>query len=158
MATKEQWEIFKYLFESEQERKQKLSNIGKVYVSLSMLYVGALGMKVEFWYKELPKDTLLVVLFLLVLITFLVALCLTVFALGIYKYEYLNDPEELIKKFGNHAPSNEEFFDDRIVDLAVATNRNKNQNDKRSIFLKYSMYTMVGGVLLHIVLLVSVLY
>jgi hypothetical protein len=85
LATKEQWEVFKYLYESEQARKQKLSDRGKVYVSLSMLYVGALGLKVEFWYKELPENILLLFLFIMVLVTFLVALCLTVFALGIYK-------------------------------------------------------------------------
>jgi hypothetical protein len=158
MATKEQWEIFKYIYEMEQVRNQKLIERGKVYLSLITLYIGAIGLKVEFWSSKLSTNSYMVSLFIILLLIFLISLCFSALALGIYSYESINDPKIIIDNYGSNVPKNEEFFNDRIIDVSVATNRNKNQNDKRSNMLKISSWIMVIGILAHMSIMIIVIY
>lgn len=155
MATKEQWEIFRYVYEREESRYQNITDRGKVYLSLITLYVGAIAFKADFWFSQSLKDPWSTLLFALLLGLFLAALCATVAAMGIYSYEGITDPEEVIAGFGDTTPDNEDFFDDRIIDVAVATNRNSKTNDRRASLLSISSLLMVIGIVVHIALIAS---
>ena len=53
-------------------------------------------------------------------------------------YEAIADPGEIIESFGKAEPKNQDFFDDRIADLAVATKRNAGVNGKVARVLEYA--------------------
>lgn len=158
MATKEQWEIFKYIYEQETARYENLNSRGKVYLSLITLYLGAVAFKADFWFLQASQTAISTILFTALLGSFVSALCVTVAALGIYTYEGLADPEGIIKQFGDRPPSNEDFYDDRIADATVAANRNSVTNDKRATLLTIASVLLITGILSHVILIVWILY
>jgi hypothetical protein len=158
MATKEQWEIFKYIHDQEAARYEALNSKGKVYLSLNTLYLGAVAFKADFWFVQASQTTISAILLVVLLAIFVSALCVTVAALGIYTYEGLADPEGIIRQFGDTPPSNEEFYDDRIVDATVAANRNSATNDKRAALLTIASILLIAGILSHVLLITWILY
>jgi hypothetical protein len=81
-----------------------------------------------------------------------IAFPLTVRAISIHDYEGVFDPEGVIKSFGKAPSQDNDFLDDRIVDLAVATNRNSTQNDKVARSLRWAARIILLAVLLQVVL------
>lgn len=79
----------------------------------------------------------------------LIAFLLSILAIGIYRYEMINRPKEIFETFGDDPPTNEEFFDDRIVDLTVACERNSSRNDRRAKLLFLASIFMLLGLFLH---------
>jgi hypothetical protein len=158
MATKEQWETFRYIYEQETARYRDLNARGKVYLSLTTIYLGAVAFKAEFWFAQVPQSTLSVVALIALLAFFVSALCAIVAALGIYTYEGLANPEGIIRRFGEDPPTNEDFFDDRIIDATVATNHNSATNDKRARLLRVAPMLLIGGILTHVLLIIWILY
>jgi hypothetical protein len=73
----------------------------------------------------------------------------TIWGRRIAAYEALNDPDDIIDQFGSAPLSDEEFFDNRIADYAVATERNRLVNDKKAKWLQYATYCLGLGILMH---------
>jgi hypothetical protein len=69
--------------------------------------------------------------------------------MGVYDNERITDPEKIVAGFGADEMSDASFFDDRIIDLAVACNRNKKNNDIRAVWLGISMTSAVLGIFIH---------
>lgn len=145
MATQEQFENFKYMYEEENERYKQLTDRGKIYISLITIY----GAFLIFTIKDGGVAGNLITIFICATLAFVFAFILVLMALGMYGYETPMDPIEYFEQLGDEPPTNEEFFDDRIIDLSVAYNRNVKTNDQRVRMLIFSNLLLLVGLVLH---------
>jgi hypothetical protein len=153
MATEIQYKVFKEVYDEESERYSNLGTRANAYLTLITFYLGAVLLKIDDVLKFVTTFRIPVVFFLLIGTLFVVALLLTALALNIRDYEAICDPEEVIEAFGESQPSDEEFLDDRIIDLAVATNRNSRQNNRVAGLLQWAARVICCCVALQAVLL-----
>jgi hypothetical protein len=89
-------------------------------------------------------------LYLAMVLLLLVGLFLTVLATRIQVFEGICDLERVVDSFGEQPPTDEEFLDDRLADLVVATNRNSIQNDKIARCLRVASYALMLAVLMQL--------
>jgi hypothetical protein len=73
---------------------------------------------------------------------------LSLFATKVSNYEAVNEPQDIIEQFGDAPMSDEEFFDLRIADYAVACERNSQVNDKKAFQLVVAAYLLLAGIAL----------
>ena len=83
MATQEQFEYFKYMYEEENERYKQLTDRGKIYISLITIY----GAFLIFTIKDGGVSGSLIVIFIGATLAFVFAFILVLMALGMYGYE-----------------------------------------------------------------------
>jgi hypothetical protein len=150
MMSERQYSYFLALYEEENARSAELLERGKTYLTIVAAYSGFFAFTADDWPgEESPWAMRLVFGFIaLCLATSLVCI---VRALGIYTYEGRNDPEKLLESIGAKQQSDDDFFDRRIVDAAVAHNRNAIQNDRRAFRLTIASWLMVVGIMGHFV-------
>lgn len=158
LATVEQYEFFRTLYDEEQARYGHLEARAKLYITIITIYLGALAFKISDFLSFAKEFKVPVWLFLLAAAVLVVALALSILAIRIRDYEGITDPEQVIHSFGEKPPKNEDFFDDRIADFAVAANRNSTQNNTVAVNLFWSSWALFIGVLIHFVSLVIALY
>jgi hypothetical protein len=130
MATELQYKIFKDLYEEENARYAQLDNKSKLYVTLVTFYLGAIAFKFKDVIEFTGASVFTKWLYLVIAVMLVAALLFTIVATRIRVFEGICDPEKVIGEFGEEPPPDVDFLDDRIVDLAVATNRNSGQNDR----------------------------
>lgn len=150
MATETQYKVFKELYDEEAERYSALGTRSNLYLTVITFYLGVILLKVDDVLKFASGFRVSVVWFLCVGMFFVIALLLTVAAIRIREYEGVCDPEEVIAGFGKHPPTDTKFLDDRIVDLAVATNRNSAQNDRVAGLLQWAATVILLAVLIQV--------
>jgi hypothetical protein len=147
MATKEQYDFFRFLHEDEERTYQALEARSRFYFAVISLFLASL------LFKATEAQTSAAVLGLPAWVLSLVAsvlaasLVLVVLAARIRTYEGIADPEQIIAAFRKTAPTDTDFFDDRIADLAVATNRNATVNDRVAALLFYAGACLAFGML-----------
>jgi hypothetical protein len=149
LATELQYNSFKSVYEEEADRYTSLAARAQLYFSIIAVYLGAIAFKfedVETFSKTWAVPSWL---FLVTGSLLLLALLAVVLAISIRAYEGVYDPERVIKSFGAQPPTDSEFLDDRIVDLAVATNRTSAQNDSTANWLKTAIILIFVGVCFH---------
>jgi hypothetical protein len=146
VATKDQYEFFKFLFENEEKRSTSLIDRGKTFISLIALYSGFIALSAD---EKIGDAVLLWILFASAALSMLMSLLLSIVAVGVFRYEKINSPENIISSFGDVSPSDPEFFDDRIIDLTVACNRNSKRNDQRAKLLFWASFFILLGLSLH---------
>ena len=152
MATTNQYEFFKYLFEIEKSTQKEIVTKGQVYLSVITFYLGVTLFKAPELLKELESEepNTIMGVFLVGILFFLFALLFDLISLGhFYKYERINDAKHIINQLGKSPPSDEDFFDDRIIDLTVAITRNTRANRKKDKFLLLTTIFLIIGVLFH---------
>lgn len=148
MSTKEQYDVFKFIFDQETARENTLLDRSKLYISLLTLYSGfvvfvakdARPTRISEWLIFAAAATLLAAAFLLSLL-----------ATYVTNYEGINDPEKVIESELSQSPTDKDFFLHRIVDMAVACNRNSKVNDERAEKLHWAGILMFSGIALHTV-------
>jgi hypothetical protein len=146
MATKQQYDAFKLLFDEESDRERVLHDLSKLYISLVTFYSGFL----IFVAKDLPpKQIGHWLLFAAATVCLLLAFVLSISAASIASYEAINDPDDVIDSFGTKPPSDADFLDQRIADLTVACNRNSLVNDRKAIKLQLAGMLLLFGITLH---------
>jgi len=150
MATEIQYKIFKEIYDEEAQRYSSLGTRANLYLTVITFYLGVILLKVDDLLKFLMGLGVSIVWFLCIGIVLVVALLLTVKAVDIRKYEGICDPEKVIYGFGEAPPTDEDFLDERVVDLAVATNRNSAQNDRVARLLKWAARVISVAVLLQV--------
>jgi hypothetical protein len=148
MATEIQYRVFKEVYDEESERYSNLGTRSNLYLTLITFYLGVIFLKVEDILKFANTFRVSIILFLTIGVLLVGALLLTTLALGIRDYEGVCDPEKVIQGFRASPPSDEDFLDARIVDLAVATNRNSRQNNKVARLLQWAARIIFCTVLL----------
>jgi hypothetical protein len=126
MATPTQYQIFRAEYDEESQRASGLESRANLYLTIIAAYLGAIGFKVEDIVKfRVPITPYLVMASILVL-----ALLCTIWAMRIRTYEGVFDPTKEIESFEKTKPTDPDFLDKRLVDLAVATGRNSKQNGR----------------------------
>lgn len=149
-----QYNFFKYLYEKEESRYKELLNRGKVFISIITFYLGLLLFKTsDYQTADAFIDTLGIKVFLyaLPIILFSIAFLINILSLGIYTYEYPNDLKSLIINNENQLYNNTEFLKGRIVDFAIAMERNYETNNKRAKLLFYTSIFMFLGIIGHLI-------
>jgi hypothetical protein len=160
MASEAQYEFFKFRYGEGQERYKELIARGQIFLSIATLYIGVLSFKPSEPLGRIQPltfrsdDLLLKWSYGLILIFLLVSLLLVILALGIYKYQSISDPVSIIKRFGAVPPTDDDFRDERIVDYAVATQRNVQQNNKRAKLLYAATVFLFLGASEHVLFFV----
>ena len=143
MITEQQYEFFQRVYEEEERTSEQLESRGKVYLSIIAAFLAALLLKADDavksakvlgvpWWAVLTEATL-----------FAAALLFVLFALRIRAFEALTDPERIIEDWEEDGPSNEEFFEDRIADYAVAASRNLRVNNRIAATLAVAAWLLV---------------
>jgi hypothetical protein len=146
MATEKQYLFFKGLYDEENARQTSLADRAKVYLSLVTFYSAFVLFAAE---KLKPDTTALKIIFVGTVGSTLAAFLLSLWSIRVSEYEALNDPQEIITGFGTSPPEDEDFFDDRIVDFAVAYQRNSIVNDRKAVKLSWAGFLLLAGIFLH---------
>lgn len=138
MASKDQYEFFKFLYEREERRYEHLEARARLYLAVITIFLAALLFKADevrtsagrfgiTWNAVVIEASLLIA-----------ALLLVVLGAMIRTYEGVANGSTLIEGFEATPPSDQDFFDDRIVDFAAATERNGKVNDRAAYCLGIS--------------------
>ena len=64
----------------------------------------------------------------------------------IRSYQTANEPEKVLDEFIDAPPNNDEFFDNRIIDFAVATTENAKENNRVADCLLYAGYALSAAI------------
>jgi len=144
MATPLQYDVFKSIYDEEIQRCTDLRNTSKIYLGVCTFLVGSLILKSETFFK-CPDIVITKNLFIIAGAFLIIALFFLFLALGVYGYEQLFNPRQEIESFGKEPPEDIDFLDDRLVDIAVAVERNNIQNQKRAFFIKIASILLLLG-------------
>jgi len=136
MATDAQYQIFKELYDEESKRYSELNGKANLYITIITFYLGAIAFNfkavLEFTGSVAPAKWL----YSAVALVLVAALLCTVNAMRVRTFEGVCDPEKVIN----------DFPDDSIADLAVATNRNFAQNNRIAGSLSWaSVFILLAG-------------
>jgi hypothetical protein len=161
MATKDQYDFFKEQYLDEEKRYDDLTKRGEIYFSLlSILLTGIVfnvkdihdillkGEQVE----KISSTLVLIVAFLLFAVGFL----FIANSLRIRTFEAVTDLNDYLDKLKDDPPTNEDFFDDRIVDYIEAIGFNEQINTKRANDLAIALKFIMAGFILLIFFLVLI--
>jgi hypothetical protein len=156
MATEAQYEFFKFRYMEGVERYQALIARGQIFLSIVTLYIGVLSFKLS--PSGAPVATLIELsspalkwLYCSILISLLISLLLVILALGIYKYHAVADPVQIIEAYGPTQPTDSDFWDERIANLAVVTHENIPRNNKRAKLLYRATIFLFLAAVQHVV-------
>jgi hypothetical protein len=142
MATKTQYDFFKAVYDEETERYNALEGRAKLYLTIITFYLGAIAFKIDDVMKFVSQFRMPIWLYMLLTTVLLIALLLTVLATRIRVYESVCDLKRIIGSFGESPPNDEDFLDDHLVELAVATDRNRKENDRVAAVLQWASYSL----------------
>jgi hypothetical protein len=142
MATEKQFQYFKSLYDEENAREEWLAQLAKTYLSLVTLYSAFVFFVAEARYR--CKHTDLFATVAAMALSFLLSL----WSAKVSEYEAPSDPQEIIEEFGDSPPTDEDFFDERIIDFAVAYTRNSEVNDRKANQLTVAGYAILAGIVL----------
>lgn len=148
MATREQLDFFRFLYDEEERRYGQLESRAKLYLSVIALFLATLIFKLDDAQKSIAILGAPWWLVLVEGILLATALAFVVIGVFIRVYEGVADPEDIVNGFGDEAPSNESFFDDRIADYVVATVRNSAMNDRAARFLEIAVLFLAAAMLM----------
>lgn len=152
MATKDQYEIFKSVYDEELNRCSALQTRSSLYLTVITFFLGAVAFKIDEAQKFMSQFGIPTTLYLCMGLALLGALLCTVFGIRVRAYEGVFDPVEVLESFVEEPPSDEDFFDDRIVDFAGATKCNVALNNKVANLLQWAAYFLVAAVSLQLII------
>jgi hypothetical protein len=156
MATEAQYAFFRFLYDEENAREKTINQYATALLSLITLYSGF----VIFVVGELKTTTTpMKAMFIATVVSMLSGFVATVWGTRMADFEAVNDPMDVIDQFDEvEATADEDFFDKRIADFAVATNRNSQVNDKRAKALLFASYCLASGISCHAIFFMITLF
>lgn len=146
MATEKQYQFFQSLCAEEAEREKLLWDRAKTNLSLTTLYSAFIIFVVE---KLRPSTLATEIIFIAAVVFMLSAFLLSLWAVKVSTYEAAAEPRSIFASFREEPPTDEDFFDDRIVDFAVAYERNAKVNNRKARWLTIAGYCLLLGIGLH---------
>ena len=146
MATEQQYAVFKALYDEEAERYRDLSDRAKTYISVITIFSGVLVFKSDDLQKFLNGGLLARWSFVAGAVLFICALGALLAATRIRGYVRFADPDVIIDKWPKKALGDEEFFTDRIGELAISTNANATCNNDLAKWLAVSSWLLIAAV------------
>ncbi len=144
MSTKNQYDVFKAIYDEEFDRYADLRNTGKLFVGICSFFLGALAFKAKELF--LAEGLHVKIILAVAMSSFFIALLLLVKSLGVASYEGMFSPRSVVEGLGSSPLDDGKFFDDRIVDIVVASERNWATNRNRAKLIQIAMYSMVIGI------------
>jgi hypothetical protein len=151
MATKEQYDFFKDQFIEEEKRYSDLTKRGEIYFSILSLLLTSVIFKTKDIFEivksieSLSFKMTLIAIFILSIVLFCLAFYFIALGLKIRTFEGVTNVKEYLNSLGDEPPTNEDFFDDRIVDFIAASEKNETINDKRANKLSISLGFILAG-------------
>lgn len=158
MATAAQYACFKEIFDRENSRQESLVERGTIYLSIITLYLGLLAVAADKVIPNINQSGLAMAAYLASFVAFVASMTFVVLAMGIYKYVYPTDPKTVVEGIDQRWPSDAEFFDARIAELAAAFKTNQPVNERRANYLKFASFCMLAGIGLQAVVLSLLLF
>jgi hypothetical protein len=158
MATKNQYDCFRAIFDCEEARYDRLAQRATLYLSVNTLYLGLLAVAADKIIPQINANPIAISVYLASFAAFVVSLTFLVLAMGIYKYVYPTDPVTVVMGVNPDWPIDAVFFDDRIVELAAAFRTNHAVNERRASLLKRASFSMLVGIVLQAVVLSMLLF
>jgi hypothetical protein len=144
VASEKQYGVFKSLYDDESHRFNDLMDRAKTFISVMTLFSGLLLIKGTDLDAYLSGTPFVRIAFTTGAVLFVLALLSLLLATRIRPYEAFADPEQIIESLpADEAMSDEDFFDDRIAELSVVTNRNALQNDNFALTLTVSSWFLI---------------
>lgn len=157
MATKDQYEFFRSLYEEEERTALQLEGRAKVYLGIISAFLVTIFLKTDDALKSATELHISFPLLLAEAFLLSAALVFVILALRIRVFEAINDGVDIIEAFEGSGPTDEEFFEDRIADYAVASSRNRAVNNQTSILLAWASWLIISGMILVVAIAVLAL-
>jgi len=150
MATEIQYAFFKSIYDDENLRYTKLEARARFYLTIQTFYLGAIAFKFDDIQKFSNTFAVPLALFIAIGLLLVLGLLFTILSTRIRTYEA---PTELLQLFKNSfesaTPTDAAFLKDRLVDLAVATQRNCKVNDKVARLLSKAAWLLFTAIAVH---------
>lgn len=145
MATKDQYEFFQGLYEEEERTALQLEGRAKVYLGVISAFLVTIFLKTDDALKSANALRIAFPLLLAEALCLSIALVLVIVSLRIRVFEAVNDGLEIIEGYEGSGPTDEEFFEDRIADYAIASSRNRAVNNQTSAILAWASWLIISG-------------
>lgn len=149
MASSEQLDFFWQLYEREQERHRTLINRGQVYLTILTLYFAALALDFGDAQSHITASTAGAIGFLIGLFVLSIAMIFIVLAVSIMRHANPCNALAIVTDAEISLCSEDEFRENRIVELAVATDANHAINERRADRLRYASMLLLAGIVTH---------
>jgi hypothetical protein len=158
MATELQYKVFQSAYEEENDRYTQLESRAKFYLTIVTFYLGAVAFKFSDVLVFTKSYRIPAILYIGAGVLLLISLLLTILATRIRAYEAPFDPEKIIRSFTESPPRDAEFLDKRMVDYAVATNRNRKVNNTVGALLSRSSWFLFSALSLQLIVFIIAFY
>jgi len=158
MASKDQYEFFRRLYEEEERTSLQLEGRAKAYLGIISAFLVTIFLKTDDAINSASKLKIPFPLLLVEALFFSAALAFVLFALRIREFEAVNDGVRIIEEATNDGPTDEQFFEDRIVDYAFASSRNRQINNETSSALARAAWLLIAGMIFLVVIAILALW
>jgi hypothetical protein len=148
LATKDQYEFFRGLYDEEERSSLQLEGRAKVYLGIITAFLVTILLKTEDVAKSAQQLKIPFALILIEALPLSASLVLVMLALRIRDYEAVNDGVAIVNAFEGNGPTDEEFYEDRIADYAWASSRNRGINNQTSSMLAWAGRLLIFAMLL----------
>lgn len=144
-VTKEQYDFYRTLYDQEERTSLQLEGRAKVYLGIVSAFLAAMILKASDAQATANSLHIAWGLMLLQALPMTIALALLLWALRIRNFEVVNDGAKIISDYGDDWPTQEQFYEDRLVDYAFASSTNRSLNNQTARFLSLSSWFMASG-------------
>ena len=157
MATQNQYDFFRILYQEETDRYNELEARARLYFAIISFYMSAIAFKFSDLVGFLQATRIPTAAPVFVATCMVISLTACVLGIQIRTYEGIAEPRDIIASFGTQPPSDTEFFDARIADYVIASERNSAVNDRVANYLSVSAITLAVAMIGQIVVLIGTL-
>lgn len=151
VATELQFQVFKAVYQEENDRYVQLDSRAKFYLSLVTFFLGAIAFKFPDLLSFARLYGIPPLLYIATAVFLVLSLLLTILATRIRPYEAACDLPEIIDSFGSSASKDSDFLDERLADYAVAADRNRKENNKVANWLSWAAWLLFAAIFLQLV-------
>ncbi|MBV8414187.1 MAG: hypothetical protein JO251_03150 [Verrucomicrobia bacterium] len=156
MATEAQYKFFQKLYDEQSERRKNIQERSKLYFTVVSFYFGAILFRLQDIVKAQSIPRLEIIFGISSAVIISASLLFTLLAIRVRAYEVPCDPEKWIKNLGVNPQEDPDFFDARIVDYAVATNKNDKVNEVAATKIKVAGWLIFGAVSVQLIGLICI--
>lgn len=158
MATQQQFEYFKFKYKEEDERNEFLIKRSELYMSLPALIFTGLIFELSDIKCYCSGSCLTTILFCSLLVSLVITIVFILLAIRLRDYQQDLDVGEYVEELGNSAPTDEEFFNNRIAMFIVATKNNFAINNAKAANLKKSTYFLMIDFFLMSLFIITIIF
>jgi len=158
VLSKDQYAFFVSLFEREWARYSELNKRAQLFITIQSFILTANLFKIKDVLGILKDmDNWTGLLYVASIVMIFISLLVTVLSLRLRNYERLHDPELVVESLEALDYSESVFWKARVVDLAIATNKNKIKNDKKVPYLQAATWLIVSGLLFTVIFISKII-